>query len=306
MTIKIQKIKTINELITEGANLFADAGLYFGHGTDNTLDEASYIVLGITKNLPLNNEQILSSEVSVDEQQKVLDAFERRIVERIPAAYLVGEAWFAGLPFFVDNNVLVPRSPFAELIEDRFAPWVDSSKINSILDLCTGSGCIGIASAFSFPKAKVDLADISALALNVANKNIQRHKLADRVEAIESDLFEGLANRQYDLIISNPPYVGHEELSNLPDEFYKEPQLGLDGGVSGLELVHNILVKAPEYLKEGGVLYVEVGNTDEALQQCYPVVPFLWQEFEYGGHGVFMLTKEQLLKYHTLFQAKLA
>jgi len=305
MTIKLQKINTINQLVNYGASLFDDAKLHFGHGTGNAMDEAAYIVLNITKKLPLESDQVFANEVSANEKQKILEIFSRRVEEKVPAAYLVGEAWFAGLPFFVNKNVLVPRSPFAELIDDRFAPWVDERKTNRILDLCTGSGCIGIASAMYFPNTSVDLADISNLALDVAKKNIQRHGLENRVIAVESDLFEGLSGETYDLIVSNPPYVGHEELSSLPDEFYKEPQLGLDGGVSGLDLVHRILANASEHLNEGGVLYVEVGNTDEALQQCYPEVPFLWQDFEYGGHGIFMLTKEQLLEYSSLFQAKL-
>ena len=292
-------------MINYGADLFDDAELHFGHGTDNAMDEAAYIVLGITKNLPLEDDQVFANQVSSSEKQKILEYFDRRVVEKVPAAYLVGEAWFGGLPFFVNENVLVPRSPFAELIEDRFAPWVDERRVGRILDLCTGSGCIGIASAMRFPNSSVDIADISNLALDVAKKNVQRYKLEKRVFVVESDLFEGLSCETYDLIVSNPPYVGHEELSSLPDEFYKEPQLGLDGGVSGLDLVHKILANAPDHLNEGGVLYVEVGNTDEALQQCYPEVPFLWQEFEYGGHGVFMLTKEQLLEYSSLFQAKL-
>lgn len=305
MTIKLQKINTINQLIIQGAQLFEEAQLYFGHGTDNAMDEAAYIVLSITKNLPVNDEQVFSYDVSGVEKQKILDIFERRIVEKIPAGYLVEEAWFAGLAFFVNKDVLIPRSPFAELIDEHFAPWVNVEKTQKILDLCTGSGCIGIACATYFPKAYVDLADISTAALRVARKNIQQHELEKRVEAIESDLFEALADKTYDLIVSNPPYVGREELSSLPDEFYQEPQLGLDGGVSGLDLVHKILAQAAEHLNDGGVLYLEVGNTDEALQQCYPEVPFLWQDFEYGGHGIFMLTKEQLLEYRSLFQAKL-
>ncbi len=306
MTIKLQKINTINQLINYGAHLFEAAQLYFGHGTGNAIDESAYIVLSMTKNLPLVDEEVFEKEVSVDDETTILNIFQRRIDEKIPAAYLIGEAWFAGLAFFVNENVLVPRSPFAELIDDHFAPWVDVEKTDRILDLCTGSGCIGIACAVYFPKASIDLADISKSALAVAQKNVERHKLENRVEPIESDLFDGLQGKTYDLIVCNPPYVGHEELSNLPEEFYKEPTLGLDGGVSGLDLVHKILAYGAEHLNDGGVLYVEVGNTDEALQGCYPEVPFLWQDFEYGGHGIFMLTKEQLVEYNSLFQAKLA
>jgi len=306
MVLKLQKAQTIEALIRYGAALFDAEELYFGHGTDNSMDEAAYIVLTITGDLPVSDEQVFLNEVNETDSDNIKLIFERRIAEKVPAAYLLGEAWFAGLPFFVNEHVLVPRSPFAELIDDKFAPWVDVSQVKNILDLCAGSGCIGIACAVNFPEANVDLADISSSALAVANRNIENHKLNGRVATIESDLLSGLAGKKYDVIVSNPPYVGHEELSSLPDEFHQEPQLGLDGGVSGLDLVHKILADASCYLNDGGVLYVEVGNTDEALQQCYSTVPFLWQDFEYGGHGVFMLTKAQLLEYKNLFQAKLS
>jgi len=305
MTIKFTKLNTINDLINYGAHLFDAESLYFGHGTDNATDEAAYIVLAVTRHLPVFNDDVFGLAVDAFEKKIIIEMFQRRLTEKVPAAYLVGEAWFAGLAFDVNEHVLVPRSPFAELISDQFMPWVDFDKTKTILDLCTGSGCIGIACAMVFPDASVDLADISDDALKVAEKNIDKHQLRGRVEAISSDLFAELGSNKYDLIVSNPPYVGHEELSQLPEEFYQEPQLGLDGGESGLDLVHKILADAPGYLNDGGVLYVEVGNTDEALQQSYPTVPFLWQDFEYGGHGVFMLTKEQLLEYKELFQAKL-
>jgi len=305
MTIKFTKSSTINELIDYGAHLFDAESLYFGHGTDNAMDEAAYIVLAVTRHLPVLSDNVFDMTVDAFEQKTIIEMFQRRIVEKTPAAYLIGEAWFAGLPFEVNEHVLVPRSPFAELISDQFMPWVDVDNTKTILDLCTGSGCIGIACAIAFPNAVVDLVDISSDALLVAEKNIAKHRLTDRVTAIRSDLLSELGVTKYDLIVSNPPYVGHEELSQLPEEFYREPQLGLDGGLSGLDLVHKILAYSADYLNEGGVLYVEVGNTDEALQKCYPEVPFLWQDFEYGGHGVFMLTKEQLLEYKELFQAKL-
>ncbi len=306
MTIKLHEINTINGLISYGAELFDTASLFYGHGTDNSVDEAAYIVLALTHNLPLNDESIFSEQITDADKKSIVDIFHRRVAEKIPAAYLIGEAWFAGWPFYVNEQVLVPRSPFAELIGDKFMPWVNIDKTSRILDLCTGSGCIGIACAMSFPNATVDLSDVSVAALNVAERNIERYELAGRVTAIQSNLFDNLEEKGYDLIVSNPPYVGHQELATLPDEFNKEPQLGLDGGVSGLDLVHKILHQAPSQLNDGGVLYVEVGNTDEALQQCYPEIPFLWQDFEYGGHGIFMLTKEQLLEYKSLFQAKLA
>lgn len=303
--MKLQKNNTIKQLIDYGASIFDAQPLYYGHGTDNALDEAAYIVLTVTGSLPISGDEIFENDVSQSHQEKVLELFSRRVTEKIPVAYLVNEAWFAGLPFYVNESVLVPRSPFAELLANEFAPWVNVDQTSDILDLCTGSGCIGIVSALTFPNARVDLADISPKALLVAEKNVKQYKLQDRVSCIQSDLFECLTGKTYDLIVTNPPYVGHDELSTLPDEFYKEPQLGLDGGVSGLDLVHKILAKASELLNDGGVLFVEVGNTDEALQQSYPSVPFLWQDFDNGGHGVFMLTKEQLLEHKALFSAKI-
>ena len=293
------------ELIKVGERLFDESALYFGHGTTTAFDEAAYIVLTITGHISNTDPSVYKLLVTDADAKKINACFERRVNERLPAAYLLNEAWFAGLSFYVNEHVLVPRSPFAELIAERFEPWVVADTTHRILDLCTGSGCIGIACAVAFPQATVDLADISSDAIAVADKNILRHTLSGRVTAIESDLYKGLSGKVYDLIVSNPPYVGKEELSQLPEEFYKEPQLGLDGGETGLDLVHEILAFAPNHLSEDGVLYVEVGNTDEPLQACYPTVPFLWQEFEYGGHGVFMLTKAQLVEYNGLFQAKL-
>ncbi|MBQ0725184.1 MAG: 50S ribosomal protein L3 N(5)-glutamine methyltransferase [Cycloclasticus sp.] len=305
MTIEIQKNITIKQLIEQGAQFFDTESLYYGHGTFNSTDEAAYIVLTLTGNLPLQNDALLNEFVTNETIDKIISLFNRRVTEKMPAAYLLGEAWFAGLSFIVDDNVLIPRSPFAELIGDKFVPWVNEEETKTILDLCTGGGCIGIACATFFPEAQVELVDISGLALAVAQKNILKHGLSERVRAIKSDLFENLKGQHYDLIVTNPPYVGHDELSKLPDEFYKEPQLGLDGGLTGLTLVHNILANAAEHLNDGGVLYVEVGNTDEALQACYPTVPFLWQEFDNGGHGIFMLTKSQLLEYQQVFNAKI-
>ncbi|PHS72573.1 MAG: 50S ribosomal protein L3 N(5)-glutamine methyltransferase [Cycloclasticus sp.] len=296
---------TNSELISRGESLFLQHSLHYGHGTTTALDEAAYIVLTVTGNITATDDSVYEQSVDDEQQKVILNYFERRITEKIPAAYLLGEAWFAGLPFFVNEDVLVPRSPFAELIMDQFSPWLEYGRVNYILDLCTGSGCIGIACATRFPDADVVLADISPSALRVAQINIEKHDVSSRVTVVESDLFVGLKARKFDLIVSNPPYVGHEELNTLPDEFYKEPQLGLDGGKSGLDLVHKILASAADYLNDDGVLYVEVGNTDIALQKCYPHVPFLWQEFEYGGHGIFMLTKSQLLEYKEQFLVNL-
>ena len=306
MENNFNKLITCLDYIKYGEELLSKHNLYYGHGTSTAFDEAAYIVLTITGDIECVDDSVYAKKVSEQQRVRIEKSFTRRIKEKVPAAYILSEAWFFGLSFYVDNSVLVPRSPFAELISEQFNPWVIEGQTKKILDLCTGSGCIGIACATVFLDATVDLADISSAALNVANKNILRHNLTARVSTIESNLFNSIAAKQYDLIVSNPPYVGHQEFSTLPDEFYKEPRLGLDGGISGLDLVHQILAHSANYLNDGGVLYVEVGNTDVALQRCYPDVPFLWQEFEYGGHGIFMLTKEQLLEYNGLFQAKLS
>ncbi|PCH85532.1 MAG: 50S ribosomal protein L3 N(5)-glutamine methyltransferase [Piscirickettsiaceae bacterium] len=301
----LKKLITNLDYIQYGKALFENSSLHFGHGTSTPYDEAAYIVLTITGDMSINDEAIYAKTVSDEHQLAIKTGFERRVSEKIPAAYILGEAWFLGLAFYVDESVLIPRSPFAELIFCEFEPWLNADSVRSILDLCTGSGCIGIACATVFEQAAVDIADISTAALAVANKNIIRHQLNNRVTAMESNLFRDLPPKQYDLIVTNPPYVGREELENLPDEFHKEPQLGLDGGETGLDLVHEILLKAPDFLTDDGLLYVEVGNSDLLLQELYPLVPFLWQEFEYGGHGVFMLTKGQLLEHKQQFLVNL-
>jgi len=293
------------ECIHQGESLFAQHKLFYGHGTTTAFDEAAYIVLTVTGYISSTDASIYGVDLSEENHKTILTLFNRRIAEKIPAAYLLGEAWFAGFSFFVDQSVLVPRSPFAELINNSFEPWLGDGSPAAILDLCTGSGCIGIACAMTFHNASVDLSDISLDALRVADKNISRHELQHRVKSIESSLFKQLPVKKYDLIISNPPYVGHKELNSLPEEFYKEPQLGLDGGETGLDLVHEILVDAVDYLTDGGVLFVEVGNSDETLQKVYPNIPFMWIEFEAGGHGVFMLTRNQLLKYKEQFLVNL-
>lgn len=288
------EINTIHAFIRQGEALLEKHPLFFGHGTVNALDEAAYIVLSVTGNLPVSSNEVYDLVVSASDQQKINTLFERRIKERLPAAYLLEEAWFAGLPFYVNEDVLVPRSPFAELIHDLFVPWVDFDETKTILDLCTGSGCIGIAAAIAFPQAEVDLADLSGKALEVANINIKQHQLEGRVKTTHSDLYQGLSDKRYDLIISNPPYVCIEEIEGLPTEYRKEPRMGLDGGDSGLDLVHSILAYADEHLTDQGVIFVEVGSSAQTLEDWYPSVPFLWQDFEYGGDGVFMLTKPQL------------
>ncbi|MCK5725195.1 MAG: 50S ribosomal protein L3 N(5)-glutamine methyltransferase [Thiotrichaceae bacterium] len=291
---KLVELYTIKDYIRWAASEFARSHLAFEHGMDNALDEAVYIVLRCL-HLPIDTAAIYwDGRLLLSERQEVQEIIQQRISTRKPAAYLLNEGWFAGLPFYINDNVLVPRSPIAELIAQRFEPWLDPEETHHILDLCTGSGCIGIACAYAFAGSKVDISDLSPLALEVAEKNIQRHHLADYVTTIESDLFTHIPAKQYDLIVSNPPYVDAEDMSALSQEGQCEPVMGLAAGNDGLSIVHTMLAQAVNYLSEQGVLVVEVGNSQYALQQYYPDVPFEWQSFEQGGDGVFLLTKHQL------------
>jgi len=292
---------SIQDFVRWGASRFNAAGLFFGHGTDNALDEALNLVLHALHLPPDLPPAYRDCRLTAGERVTVTDLIERRISERKPAAYLTQRAWFAGLEFYVNEDVLVPRSPLAELIEAGFDPWIDADGVSGVLDLCTGSGCIGIATAVYLPHVEVDLVDISAAALRVAETNVENHGLTDRVRVAESDLFSALAGRRYDIIVSNPPYVGAEELLSLPEEYRNEPALGLAGGESGLDLVLRILRDAPNFLAEGGILLVEVGNTAAELMRRFPEAPFLWLEFERGGEGVFLLNRDQLVDWHEAF-----
>lgn len=288
-------LNTLRDFIRWGASRMNEAGLHFGHGADNAIDEAAALTLHALHLPPDLHTEYLQAQLTPSEQRAVLHLLQRRIAERKPAAYLTQRAWFMGLPFYVDERVLVPRSPLAELIERRFAPWLsDSRPISDILDLGTGSGCIGIACAYTFPDARVDLVDISDDALEVARRNVAEHGLEDQVEVIQSDLFSALKGRHYDLIISNPPYVGLAELDQLPNEYHHEPRLGLAAGAEGLDIVNQILQQAADYLKRDGLLIVEVGNAQYALCEAFPNAPFTWLEFERGGQGVFLLNAAQL------------
>lgn len=295
------ELQTIRDYLRWGVSEFGRAGLFFGHGTDNAYDEARVLVSHVL-NLPFDFEpNLLDARLAMFEREAILGLLKRRIDERVPAAYLTKEAWFGGLSFYVDERVLVPRSPIAELIAQDFEPWLSGTYPQRILDLCTGSGCIGIACAYQFEDARVDLADISLDAINVADINIARHELSDRVRAVQSDVFEWLEGERYDLIVSNPPYVDAEDLADMPAEYHREPALGLASGPDGLDITRQILRNAAKYLNTGGVIVVEVGNSCVALDEAFPTVPFMWLEFERGGHGVFVMTKEQLLEYADSF-----
>lgn len=284
---------TIGSYIQKGSDLFDQAGLFFGHGTDNAWDESLALVL-FALSLPWDSDSsILERPISSEEAAVITRLFDRRINERLPVAYLTGETWFAGFKFSIDQRVLVPRSPIAELIEAQFQPWLITPPM-SILDLCTGSGCIGIACAHYFPEANVTLSDISTDALAVANKNVSLHQLNHRVSAVHSDLFAGLGSQRFDLIVSNPPYVDANDLASMPNEYHHEPEIGLSSGDDGLDFTRQLLLEATEHLNEQGTLIVEVGNSWSALEDMFPQVPFMWLEFERGGHGVFLITAEQL------------
>ena len=285
---------TIAELIDQITQQLERADLCFGHGTDNARDEAAWLVLHVAGE-PLDGSFCdWGRAVTPGEQEKVAQLLDQRCSRRAPLAYLLGTAWFAGLEFVINEDVLVPRSPLAELILDQFQPWARPDRVNRVLDLCAGSGCIAIATAVHMPGVRVDAADISAAALDVARRNVQRHDLENRVILLQSDLFNDIPPAKYDLIVSNPPYVPAGSISGLPAEYCAEPGLGLASGEDGLDAVLTILLDAPRFLGEDGILVCEVGESEQRLAEALPSVPFTWLEFAHGGSGVFVLTRNQL------------
>jgi ribosomal protein L3 glutamine methyltransferase len=288
-----EQLHTIGDYVRFGASQFNQAELYFGHGTINAWDEAITLIMH-QLSLPSDMaDELMQCRLIVQEKQAILHLFERRITEGLPAAYLTNQALFCGLPFYVDERVLVPRSPIGELIGNKFYGLVDCAP-KQILDLCTGSGCIAIACAINFPEADVDAADLSVEALNVAQINIEGHGVTEQVIPIQSDVFSGVEGQSYDLIVTNPPYVDQEDVDALPQEFLHEPEMGLGSGFDGLDITRQILAQAASHLNDNGVLICEVGNSQVHLTAAFPTVPFQWLTFERGGHGVFRLTKTQL------------
>lgn len=289
----VRDLNTIKDFIRWAFSRFQKAQLFYGHGTDNPWDEAVQLVMGSLK-LPLDfDRDMLGCALTYDEKKKILKLVQARITKREPLPYLLGEAWFMGLPFNVTKDTLIPRSPIISLLEKEFEPWLTHYPLN-ILDMCTGSGCLGIAAALVFEDASVDISDISEAALKVADENILRHQVEDRVQAIHSDMFAAFTGKQYDLIICNPPYVDQDDFQQAPAEFHNEPELALTSGTDGLDFTHKFLAQVAHYLHDDGILVYEVGNTEIALQAAYPDTPFMWVELEQGGNGVFILTKEQL------------
>ena len=299
----VNELVTLQDFIRWAVSRFNESDIYFGHGTDNPWDEAVALCLhGLS--LPRDiSPDVQLARLTKSEKQNLVGLIGRRIEEHLPAAYITNQAWFAGLPFYVDERVLVPRSPIAELIERGFQPWLGDAPVNRVLDMCTGSGCIAIALAYAFESAEVSAVDICQDALAVAEINIHEHGLSEQVLAMQSDLFDNLAGQQFDLIVSNPPYVDSEDLADMPKEYHHEPEIGLGSGPDGLELTKRMLAQAPEFLSEEGLLVVEVGNSAVALMEQFPEVPFIWPEFERGGHGVFVINKAQLLQWRELFSA---
>ncbi|NDL65333.1 50S ribosomal protein L3 N(5)-glutamine methyltransferase [Acerihabitans arboris] len=290
----VAELHSIQDLLRWTVSRFNAAQLFYGHGTDNPWDEALQLVLP-SLFLPLDlPKEMYVSRLTSSERYRIVERVVRRVNERIPVPYLTNKAWFCGLEFYVDERVLIPRSPIGELIDDRYRDVLPHPPAH-ILDMCTGSGCIAIASAFAFPEAEVDAVDISADVLAVTEHNIQAYGLDSRVTPLRSDLFRELPALRYDLIVTNPPYVDEEDMNDLPQEFHAEPVLGLAAGRDGLKLVRRILACAPRYLSEDGVLICEVGNSMVHLIEQFPAVPFNWLTFAHGGEGVFSLTREQLV-----------
>jgi ribosomal protein L3 glutamine methyltransferase len=298
-----QELATIVDFIRYGASRFGAAGLAFGHSYDNAVDEATHLVLHAL-HLPHDLSPAYGqARLTAAEKERVLELIERRIDEHQPVAYLTGTAWFAGLKFKSDTRALVPRSPIAEMIQNGFSPWLDDRSVAHALDLCTGSGCIGIAMAVHNPEWQVDLADISDDALSLARENIEYQDVADRVRAVQSDLFAGLGGKRYDFIVSNPPYVTEQEYAALPPEYRHEPALGLRAGEDGLDFALRILAAAADHLGDEGVLIVEVGESEKALTNLLPGVPFNWIEFNVGQMGVFLLDRDDLVEHADAIRA---
>ena len=290
----LQVLTSIRDFIRWGTSEFQRNQLQYGHGFSNGLDEARYLTLHALS-LPYDwPEHYFDSVLTLDEREKVIEVLQLRVSTRKPSAYITQQSWFCGFPFYVDERVLVPRSPIAELIGNEFEPWIDSGGINRILDLCTGSACIAVAAQYTFPDAVVCASDISADALKVAAINLERHDLSNHISLYESDLFNDIPTQAFDVITCNPPYVDAGDMSALGDEFRHEPQLGLVAGEDGLQFVERILRQTGDYLSDHGVIFVEVGNSQAAMEEKYSFLPMTWIDFEFGGGGVCCIQAQDL------------
>lgn len=292
-----KELTSILDIIRFGISQARSQKLWYGHGTDNAEDDIYALILE-TLHLPWGvDPHLLHARVTPHEKTLLIDRLEQRIVHRVPVPYLTQVAHFCDLDFFVDDRVLIPRSPFAELIKQAFSPWVEPDNVTRILDLCTGSACIAIACCYAFPDAAVDAVDLSPDALAVASINVERHNVQDQLTLIQSDCFDQVPDALYDIIVSNPPYVSHDAVLALPKEYQHEPVMALEAEDQGLAIVKRMLQQASRYLTEQGVLIVEVGLSEEAVIEAYPDLPFVWLDFEQGGEGVFLLTAQQLRDY---------
>ena len=299
----LQVLTTIRDFIRWGSSEFLRQQLEFGHGFASAFDESRYLTLHALS-LPFDwPEEYFDAVLTLPERERVLEMLQLRINSRQPAAYITRESWFCGLKFYVDERVLVPRSPIAELIANRFEPWIDPDRVGRILDLCTGSGCIAIAAQYFFADAEVAASDLSLDALEVAKFNLEQHGLTSQIELYTSDLFDQIPRQQFDVIVTNPPYVDAADMAALSEEFRYEPELGLRAGDDGLELVDRILSQAPEYLSEHGVLFLEVGNSQAAMEAKYDYLPLVWIDFEFGGGGVCCIQAVDLKRQHDKISA---
>ena len=290
----IEQLETVIDYVRFVASELERSDVFFGHGTDNAWDDAIVLVFHVIS-LPIElGQKVMHAKLLIDEGRLIMQLLTKRIKEHMPMPYLTNNAKFCELDFFVDERVLIPRSPIAELIEQQFSPWLEADKVNNILELCTGSGCISIAMAYAFPNAFITASDLSIDALEVAAMNVEAHGLEEEVNLIESDVYQKIPDMKYDLIVANPPYVCDDEMSTLPEEYHQEPSMALQADDQGLAIVDRIINGAKKRLNEGGILIVEVGNSEVFLTEKYPNIPFTWLEFERGGHGVFLLTYDQL------------
>lgn len=290
-------LHTIRDWLRYAVSRFENSDIFYGHGTDNSYDEAVWLVMSAL-HLPHDTlDNFFDARLTTEESQHLATLIEKRVTAHTPTAYLVNEAWLRGFKFYVDERVIVPRSFIAELLEDGLQPWVEFPEmVESAADICTGSGCLGVLLAETFPNAHIDVVDISPDAIDVSNINIKRYGLEHQVQAVQSDMFTALKGRKYDVIISNPPYVDAPSMAELPAEYRQEPQLALGSGVAGLDHTHTLLTQAAEYLNDGGILVVEIGHNRDALHDAYPDLPFTWLDTSAGDQFVFMLTKEDLLE----------